>query len=350
MTDVEYINGYELFGLCRSSSSETLNFLEFRADLSDGFRHQALYGSSTGTRNWNFSFKTLTGGGYNPSIDLDGVAMASAIYLQDLFVRSKNSGLPFVVQSPVNDQYYLAEFSDSSLTLDRALVKLFSSGVNFRQVRLPNVSVFEPSAISQISDWAKTPITGATDNTTLPSSVWPNEVGTDLATGAATYQTSELGSHAIVRLDQSGAAQKIASTSTVFYEAYLLMKVREGTFSDNVGIISNNHATSGSPALLGQSGETKFFDLGFGSGYEYRKNGVLFAENNQQAPMNEFAVVHVRRTGGWTMADGVVFGVDRLGTFAGRKANIDIAEIIIASELLPFSVGLEVTEYLASKL
>jgi hypothetical protein len=354
MTTVEYFNGYEIFALCNSQSSETLSFNEFRAELSDGYRQQALYGSSLGTRSWNFSFKTLTGAGYNPSIDLDGIAMATGTYLMDLFVRTKTSGIPFIVKSPVNNQYYLAEFADSSLTFDRALVKLFSSGVNLRQVRLPGVYMFSPAQLSSVSHWYTTPITGATDNTALPGDAWANETGGDqiLTFGTTTYQTNEQNGLSVVRLDQTSGVSYLSTDNLVpdiLYEVFMVMKVREAAFSHDDGIIANGDGSAGSPVLIGTASDTKFYNLGFGAGYTYKKNGIQFAESNQQAPMNAFGLVHVRRDAGWTLPQGLVFGIDRITAFPNRKADIDIGEIIVASAALPESAQTDMTEYLMTK-
>lgn len=351
MYSVQYINGYELLALPPNKFGMTVEVAEFRADLSDGYRQQAFYGASSGTKSWNLSFNAMRNKS-TPDVTNGDLELSAAKYIYDLWLRTKNYGTPFVIQDSLYNQYYLAEFVNNNLSFEQIFTTLFSTGLTLRQVRIPNTTVFDVSKYPAITYWHKTPVTGATDNAELPSDIWPNEIagGNDLDSHDCTYQTNELNGKAIIRLDQSGAGQWLSTTgSYTFYEIFLLMKVREATFSDHVGIVSNYDGTAGFPALSGQSGTTKFYDQLL-SNYEYRKNGVLYAASNQQAPMLEFGVVHIRKTDGWTMPDGIVFGQDRLDTFPDRKANIDIAEIMIATEPLPISIGYEITEYLGSYL
>jgi hypothetical protein len=115
--------------------------------------------------------------------------------------------------------------------------------------------------------------------------------------------------------------------------------MREASFSDNEAIISDGTTAM----LIGASGTTKFQDLGFDN---YKKNGIDYTGTDQQAPMNEFAIVHIRNLDGWTAASGVVFGK---GSSSASRANVDFAEIILASEPLSESVGIDITEYLATE-
>ena len=353
MTTVEYFNNYEIFALCANNSSEALAFNEFRADLGDGYRQQALYGAATGSRSWNLSYQNLAGSGYQQSVSLDNHALSAAAYLQDLFARTKVSGKPFVVKSPVSGQYYLAEFADSSISFEKSLVKLFSVGINLRQVRLRGVTVFDPSKIAEVSHFYQTPIAGATDGAGLPSSVWANSIAggdnLDALTGI-TYETNEQNGRDIVRLTQGGSTCALTTNpSTSFYEAFLVMKYRTATFPNYNGIIANNDNSSGQPALDGNQGTNKFFNFGFGSSYSYRLNGLDYPESNQVAPMNAFGLVHIRNTTGWTMPQGLVFGKDRPSVYPLRKSNVDFGEIVICREPLTASAGLEMEEYLITK-
>jgi hypothetical protein len=353
MPEIQRINGYELLALPPNKINSSVEVNEFRADLSDGFRMQAMYGNAAGTRMWNLGFNAMRNKA-TPDVTDGDLGLSAARYLWDLFIRTKNSGTPFVVRDPLYNQYYLAEFSDRILSFEQIFTTLFSTGLNLKQVRLRGVTVFDPSVYAEVSRYFQTPITGATDNATLPGDAWNNETGgDDFASVGATYQTNEHNGNAIVRLDTTGGTDNLATVSgdsEVFYEAFLLMKVRETTFAEHSGIISNADAESGSPALLGNAGTTKFFNLGLGAGYEYRMNGIQYAESNQQAPMNQWGVVHIRREQGWTMPNGIVIGQDRPGDFPERGANIDIELIVFASDLLPVSVGYEITSHMVNNL
>lgn len=342
---IEYFNGYEIFALCNSQSSETLSFNEFRAELSDGYRQQASYGSSTGTRSWNLSFKTLTGQGYNPSIDLDGTAMATAVYLQDLFIRSKNSGTPFIIKSPVNDQYYLAEFADSSITFDRALVKLFSSGVAFRQVRLPNVSVFD---FTKANPWGfyeiETIDENFDDEEALIDTTWADSSGNgnDLGiTIGGTYKEDEQNGLGAVRLNGTSGFFQHAEAATI-YQALMVIRIYEATWSNIGGVLTG--ATTDA-LLVGDGSGTKFFNLSLDN-LIYQKNGISYAQSNQQSPMDEFALVYVHYPEGMEF-DAVQIGKDR--DFVGRFAKLDIGSMVFWDSPQPENVILEATEALIIK-
>jgi hypothetical protein len=350
------INGYHVVtALCGKDPSETIAFSEFMNDLGDGFEETLLFGADTGLREFAIDYPTLSNFTTARTIEFSGALLTPAEYLWELFCRQKVDGTPFILKSSRDNQYYLVKFKDAALTQQKMLVAMFSNKSVFKQIRKAGVTVFDPAQLARVSYSFKTPIASATDNNPLPSNIWYNSVagGENInASSEVTYQTNEQNGLAIVRLDQSGLTDFLNTyngTSVSFYEAFLVMKMREATFAADVGIISNAHATAGSPALLGSSGTTKFYNLTFGANYTYRKNGIVFAESNQQAPMNTFGVVHIRNTAGWTMADGLVFGKDRLTSFPTRKANVDFGEIIISSSVLPSSQAREITEYLLTK-
>lgn len=127
-------------------------------------------------------------------------------------------------------------------------------------------------------------------------------------------------------------------------EAFIVMKMREATFSNFAGIITNID-TSTSPLLVGDTGTTKFLDLGY-TGQEYRLDGNLYANNNMQAPMNTWGLVHVRYSVGWGFTE-MQFGRDR--DFAGRFAEVDMAEVLLFSALQPQSTVDQIYEYLQTK-
>ena len=76
------------------------------------------------------------------------------------------------------------------------------------------------------------------------------------------------------------------------------------------GLISGMTSNS---LLLGDSGQTKFFNLGF-SGFNYYKSGTSYIQTNQQAPFNAFELIEMSVSGGVSL-DGVRLGQD--------KADID---------------------------
>lgn len=124
----------------------------------------------------------------------------------------------------------------------------------------------------------------------------------------------------------------VMSGSHAIKEIFIAFKIREATFGDLDGIISGTVAAD-SAWLVGATGDTKLFNFSHAS-FSYWKDGVSFTQANQQAPMNVFALVRVRVSGGLTLANGMQLGWDR--DFAGRYSKLDFAEMValgsVASE------------------
>jgi len=161
--------------------------------------------------------------------------------------------------------------------------------------------------------------------------------------GSPTLQTNEVNSLPVARFDGvDDVLAYPAGGSFTLYDIFLVAKVRSATFAADSGLVSSEVED----LLLGDSGTTKFTDLVI-TNYEYRKNGTLFADNDQQSPMNAYGVIHLRFTDG---ADFVT-GVMNLGsTFDGGVFSpSDIAEVIGYDFSLSASQYASVTTALMTK-
>lgn len=354
---VEKINGYELFALCGNGSNETVMFNEFEADLSDGFSHSALFGADTGTKEWNISFNNVQGASASDKIDLDGVLLTHAQYIYDLFCRVKRTGRPFVIQSPLNDQYYLVKFADRTLSFERTLSKLFSTGLRLKQVRVSGVSVFDTAKLSFYGHWNARDISGLSHNDTLTT--WADSSGnsrtlTSYSNSNGTihnkYLTNQQNGLPCVSLSTDttpDCSLAFATPASLTVKQILMVcKIRGASFSSDAGIVSSN-ADTDSPALLGTNAGTKFYNLGFSAtqDYLYEKNSIEYAESDQQAPMNEFGLVYVKFEDGVILSN-LVIGRDR--EYTDRNAKLDIAELFIMTNPLPDSVIREIIEHLST--
>lgn len=346
--------GYHLFQLCGKDTEEAIKFSEFRNDLGDGFRSQVLFGANTGLRRWNISFPSLAGSVSNTTITINGVAINPADYLWDLFCQTKVDGAPFVIQSKKNDQYYLAEFADDELSYKSIYAKLFTSGINLRQVRLPGVSVFDPMKRSW---WGAYGSFLATDTSAgFDGSFWYDESGnghtfsTGLSLDVILEENVQNG-HDAIRLNSiSGDSQLIYNVAGVqVQEIFFVMRMRESTFSNNAGILCPD--VSGNDMLRGVTGQTKFKDEGYSSAdppkyFVYSKNGIKYAEANMQAPMNSFAVLYWRLEIGAGGMTGLQIGKDRGET--DSYALMDAGDLYIATSPGSRSDALEMIEHLAT--
>jgi len=93
---------------------------------------------------------------------------------------------------------------------------------------------------------------------------------------------------------------------------FVLAKLDAANFSAYRGLVSDAATNA---VLLGDNGTTKFYDP-TPAVVSYYKNGVSYAQNNMQAPANEWALLEISNATGWSL-DGFQIGQDR-GT-TGRR-------------------------------
>jgi hypothetical protein len=98
------------------------------------------------------------------------------------------------------------------------------------------------------------------------------------------------------------------SGSIGIHHAFVIASHEDAAFNENRGLLGS--VTSGADLLVSNSSGTTFFNFGFGT-LEYRKSGVLYAENNMQAPMGgQFALLEWKLPTGAAL-DGIQIGRQR---------------------------------------
>lgn len=342
---------WQLPDLTTPEPEDSIEFLTLDNDLSDGYRSTVLFGSNTGTRRWKLKFPTLASAEVlsNTVTDINGASVSREQYVRSLFAENKVTGEPFAYADPATGQYYLVDFEDKELSLERMRVKIYSTGLVLKQRRLTGVTVFVPSVRYGNTDaayptfWLKG--SGYDDGT---------ESWTDAGAGSwvitGTGDVNEISAaqngHNIVRFSNTtndGVVTVVGGPT--FKEAFIVMKMREVSFSNAAGIITGDGVAE-PQVLIGSSGTTKFADLSL-TGYEYRLNGTEYAASNQQAPMNEWGLVHLRYPTGWDLSGGMQIGKNR--TTAGTFAELDLGEVIFTTSLLSLEVSRLITEHLIVK-
>lgn len=340
---------YHLYQLPDASSPEpedTIKFTTLDNDLADGYRSTVLFGSDTGVREWKLKFPTLAHSDVPAKTvtDINGASVSREQYLRSLYIENKVTGTPFVYPDPNTGQYYLVDFVENELSMQRMRVKIFSTGLTLRQRRIPGETVFNVSAVngdqSQIMTWL--------DGADCGVSTWTASAGGSCGINGDVVKISA-GKNGLdtVRFNATTNDGYIANgiDGLVTNEFFIVMKMRETSFSNAAGIFTGN--ASGSQILVGSSGTTKFANPSL-SGYTYRLNGVEYAQSNLQAPMDAWGLVHVRYETGWTMpGSDFQFGRDR--ATAGTYAEMEVGEIIVFSGLQPLNISREITEYLTVK-
>lgn len=349
-------NTYHLFQLAEASywePEESIRFEELENDLGDGYFSQALYGANTGLRRWKLKLGSLAHTDVLPNTvtDVSGATVSREEYLWNLFCYTKVTGDPFVFTSPRDGQYHLVRFADKDLSYQKMRVKIYSTGIELKQVRIPGDSVFHLDVADIISfDEAArqfvgdTAFSGSAWASSLSGGVWAGALMA--VTGDVTEVSAELNDHDVKRFNSSASTGfvKQQSDGSTVKEAFLVMKMRESSFSNAAGVFADWNGTA--PVLIGSSGTTKFANPSL-TDFTYKLNGITYAQSDLQAPMNAWGIVHIRYTTGWEFANGVQFGRD--GTTAGTYAKMDVAEIILLSDLQPTTFGLDMTEYLSVK-
>lgn len=339
---------WQLPELSAKQVSPGIEFNELRNELGNGHHSQVLYGSNTGLRSWSLKLPTLADTTVLPNTvtGVNGETVSREAYLWDLYCETRVTGRPFVYTCPRNGQYYLVDFKDKSLKYEKeAYVKLYGTGIELEQVRLDGETVFDPSLINPTNydvDWWKgdTAFTGFTS--------WPTAIisGADLdVAGDVTEVADVINGHDIKRFS-STTSDGVMTTATAVsvQEMFLVMKMRESTFSNAAGIATGTIGGS-NRILWGSSGTSKFANPSLSS-FTYRLNGVEHEQSDMQAPMGAFGIVHVRYPTGWTVTH-LQIGQDR--ATAGTFAKMDVAEIMSSANAFPVSLGREITEYLIKK-
>lgn len=341
----EEVNGYELFQLpCSRESDETVGYAEYRNKMGeDGHYAQVLYGADTGLRRFSIPYDPLPGGTNDGTVTIAGVSMNKATYLRDLFRRTQVSGLPFVIQSGENSQYYLVNFAETEQTLKKKLAAMYSTQINLIQVRIPGVTVFDNSQISGILGWYKN-----AENVPGPFGLqWSDSgplgnvfSGGNISTSGVLDVQNGLAAVSFDAGDEDWVG--FGPTGTI-YEAFFVLRINEPTFSNFSGILTGETSVA---ALVGNNGDIRFNNQSIGPTYSYRKNGIEYAEDNQLAPMETFGLVHLRWQAGITMTS-MQIGKDRAAT--DRYATMDVGEVLLLSTLQPLSYSLEIAEHLQTR-
>jgi len=341
------INGYHLLQICGREYSETIAFSVFENDLGEGYDDSLLFGADTGNRKFALDYPTLPNYTDSRIYEISDVLYTAAEYLWELFCRQKTENTPLVIQSKLNDQYYLCKFIDKEFTLQKALVALFSGKAVFRQVRQSGVSVFDPT---ELTLWGLYDVADFnTIDKILADSSGNNHDFSRLAGGTDYVKdASGLNGQTTLRFNSGAGSSYLGLTgaSVTIKEVFAVMKINEATFSGNLGIVSGG-ASDTNGILIGNNATTKFYDLNYDAGqvYFYSKNNTEFAESDAQAPMNTFALLYIRAETGIALTD-IFLGKDRNLANYGK---FELAKLALGTSFLPASQRKEFVEHLVTK-
>lgn len=137
---------YHLWQLSMYSSPEpedTTTYDAIENTLTDGFRMGIRTGFNAGTKSWRLAFPSLAAGEIPvPSVTGPGKETVSREqYVRDVYADNKVTSTPFVLADPQSGTYYFVDFEDKTLSMKRARIKLYTTGLTMIQRRIPGVYI-----------------------------------------------------------------------------------------------------------------------------------------------------------------------------------------------------------------
>lgn len=137
----------------------------------------------------------------------------------------------------------------------------------------------------------------------------------------------------------NGSANFLNYTGTLTAaHIFILASGEDATFSTYRGLLSDSAPNS---ILVGDSGTDKFFDFSASFNSEYRKADVVFAANNQKAPVSNVPLlIEVRINSGLGSLDGIQIG-QQVNLTARKWKGYFFEELIystVQSELARFRI------------
>lgn len=334
-------NGYHVFALsCEAREPvDSHSFDRLQHRFIGNYRSQELIGPAAGTREWELPLPSLKG--YSAATaTFRGREYTYSDYIRALFSWQQRTGTPFVLRSPHNNQYYLIEIAETKESFKKKLSSIWETSLNLKQVR-NNDTVFDVNQVENVWSWFKGD--EYVDNEGVI--IWSDQTGggQNLISEGDVLPVADVQNDLGVMRLNSDAGEGLFSypgTVPIIYEAFIVMKMREDEFSNSAGVWTADESV---PILLGDIGESEFFNIGIGSMYEYRFNGIPKTEAAQTAPMNAFALLHLRFATGLTI-EHFQFGKDRAASDGFALA--DFGEIILFDGLLKEEDAAEMTEHL----
>lgn len=336
------LNGLEIDSVSWQAPRLTANF-------GDGYGATAIVGSAAGLHRWVLSSGAL------PDADNYGNLINSLPRFEYYFEFIKlHTTTKEIFQIEYRGKNYHASFVNNNFDAEMLTLDLFSTeGVEIKQRRVEGIVYDTDGSIFIV------PNTPGLWGWWAADFGWDNLEGTWVDQSGNEHDLARSGSNQVTKVDDVQNGLPVIRLNNTLQNSWLssfaspvatefmaVMKMREATFAANVGIWTTDAVIGGVAPLIGDSAETKFQDVGIGATWEYRLNGVVYPENNQQAPMNAFGIVHGRfDEPGITMLN-MQFGKDRDNS--GSFAQVDFGEMLVGTDTWSEATVNRLTRYLAS--
>jgi len=337
-------NSYHLFqlpNLCAPEPEFGIGYSTIENEMSMGYRSSSLLGLNTGVRTFKLTLPTISAYGSNFT-DPYGNSVARHIYLRNLFKYNQTTGIPFVYQHPDTSQYYLVDFAQAELEMQRIKgAVIYSTNVELVQRRINGETVFDLSGyVSRTGGIAHANETGHSSPNWTQTSDGSNAF---TAGGTVTFGSNTQKGFNTVSLNGTSGYLS-AGWSGATYDIILAMKVRSTTFPGNNGLFARSTSAD---LIKGTSGGTKWQNPSITS-LQYWLNGDSYAVTDMQAPMNTFGVVHFRTTDPnyFDLSTSPILGRSISSSFGAYN----IGEAVIAyGGPIPLGDACEIVEHLVNK-
>jgi hypothetical protein len=328
-------------------SSDTHFVNSLTHEYGDGFSSSVLIGAEAGLKTFNIPYDKQVDFALSSDTGryiFRGKSYTRAQYLENLFVWQRTTGQPFAVRSNRTNQIYLARFDETEHTLTKKLIAEYQTNIKLKQMRVPNRRIYD---LSQINLWGwyeadYYATQGYDDNDSVSAIGLFDYSGNEnhlFGIDGITYQTNEFNTQGVARLNGTDG-YFVRNEAFTFYEAFMLVRFNEEEFTSYQGVLSG--AGAGEALLLTDNEGTDFYDLSHYELYEFKNNGVLYEQSASPAPMETFAVIHIRIPDGFALT-ALQVGKDR---DLDRFGNFDLQALIIPAELTSEQQAREITEYL----
>ena len=309
--------------LCAPEPQFGIEYTTIANEMCLGYRSSSLLGLNTGVRTFNLTLPTISAYGTS-YVDPYGNTVTRHNYLRNLFRYNQTTGIPFAYQHPDTSQYYLVDFANNELPMQKVKgATIFNTNVTLKQRRINGETIFDLNAYAFSSP-------AAIIHCRETGHYSPNWINTPdgtnglVASGTVTFGANPQNSLNTVRLNGSSGYLGSGGWSGAVYDVIIAMKVRSTTFPGNSGLIARGTAAD---IIKGTSGGTKWQNPSL-SGFQYWLNGTQYAVTDMQAPMDTFGVCHFRATDTAYMdlSSSPIFGRSISSAFGAY----DIGEIVIA--------------------
>lgn len=333
---------WQLPNLCAPEPGFGISYTTIENELCLGYRSSSLLGLNTGVRTFNLTLPTISAYGTS-YVDPYGATVTRHEYLRNLFRYNQTTGIPFAYQHPDTSQYYLVDFANNELPMQKVKgATIYNTNVTLKQRRINGETIFDLDDYVFRSSFSPTHVRETThfDPNWVDTADGYNAFG---ASGTVTFAANPQNGHNTVRLNGTTGYLSSGFVTAAVYDIIIAMKVRSTTFPGNSGLFANSTVAD---IIKGTSGGTKWQNPSL-SGFRYSLNGTQYAVTDMQAPMDTFGVCHFRATEAAYMnfPNFIAIGKSTASVFGAY----DIGEIYVGQGITPISDANEIVEHLVTK-